>query len=154
CCGTIAARCTGAIRSIPPPAASCTAPRSRAIGARLDRAHRVEQRLGNIAELAHRLSGFTFCDDPEEAMRALMMALFLLAGAALGAPVFAQSSGGGGGSAGGGGSTGGAAGSGGAAATTAPIQAPAPRTGQDNPGVSPGAPGPATAKTPSGISPT
>ena len=87
-------------------------------------------------------------------MRALMMALFLLAGAALGAPVFAQSSGGGGGSAGGGGSTGGAAGSGGAAATTAPIQAPAPRTGQDNPGVSPGAPGPATAKTPSGISPT
>jgi hypothetical protein len=91
---------------------------------------------------------------PEEVMRALKITLLLLAGMAFTTPVFAQGTGGGA-SAGGGTGTGGAApGASNPSTTTAPIQAPAPSTGQTNPGVNPGAPGPSTAKTPSGISPT
>ena len=94
-------------------------------------------------------------------MRAVVTALFVAAGIAFTAPVFAQGAGGGGTSGGGGAAgTGGAAGATGTGAgtpspsATVPVQPQAPVTGQTNPGVAPNAPGPSTATTPSGTSPT
>ncbi len=95
-------------------------------------------------------------------MRAVVTALFVAAGIAFTAPVFAQGAGGGGTSGGGGaagtgsaaGATSTGAGTPSPSATTVPVQPQAPVTGQTNPGVAPNAPGPSTATTPSGTSPT
>ncbi len=94
-------------------------------------------------------------------MRAVVTALFVAAGIAFTAPVFAQGAGSGGTSGGGGAAgTGGAAGATGTGAgtpspsATVPVQPQAPVTGQTNPGVTPSAPTPAGTTAPTGTSPS
>src|SRR6266581_1658209 len=175
-------RSTGAIRSTPAPGASCTGPRSRASSGRSDRARRVSRARGSRWRHVRRhgcpryrsplndtrgtpwpISGFPLAlgPCPEEAMRAVVTALFVAAGIAFTAPVFAQGAGSGGTSGGGGAAgTGGAAGATGTGAgtpspsATVPVQPQAPVTGQTNAGVTPSAPTPAGATAPTGTSPS
>jgi hypothetical protein len=111
---------------------------------------------GERGELVRVSPGFLGGLYPEEIMRAIVIALSLAAGVAFATQSFAQVAGGGGtpGGASGAGATGAGTGASGSSSTTAPIQPPAPFSGQTNPGVTPGAPGPSQANVPRGTSPT